>query len=1581
MGIVLSVYCGSAFKDFLLPAVNNANHSVVLSKSIFGLESDLELKMEVLDHEWSFKNSSKYELLNENNTAVRESFAGKILEDGDLIRLEVNNRHVVTILVKSAEDLFSVYEKYYTGDLKGVIRIGSSENSDITCDFLNLISSEHALIRKAEGSYILEDIGTNGTFVNNERIQGSIRLSFGDRIDIYGLRIVVLGDFLAVNASSSVVSVHSDLLKKNVLNIGGLMKHRRNTERNNVFHRSPQHIAKIDTEPINIDAPPNPKQLSQPSLIMAIGPALSMALPMVLGSLMTMYASQKMGYAGSAFMYTGLITSFSSAILGTIWALVNMKNAKKKFEADEAYRNEAYRKYLEKCEKKIQEKYDKNTAALRDRYRAADECCTYNELDANLWNKNIHREGFLKARLGVGKVPFQAEVIVPKEKFTLISDELLEMPAKIKEKYAVINDVPVTVDFERRKLVGLVGGENKKGAISVVHDIVTQIAAGNSYTDVKLLIVYDKNETGFEGNWNFAEWLPHVWNGNKNFRYVADSKETASDVFYELTKQLRIRMEEAEDKEKEKAAIPRPYYILILANPEMLEGEVLSKYVLKPKPEYGLSTILCVENYEELPNECEFIIENDERFQGVYNIYDDPEDRTNIRFDAIAPAVLEQFARRISRLEVREMESGGDIPQSLTFFDMYGVQKLSEFNVLDRWKKDRTYDNIKGLVGQKAGGVPMYLDVHEKYHGPHGLVAGTTGSGKSETLQTYILSLAINYSPDDVGFFVIDYKGGGMANLFTGLPHLIGQISNLSGNQVRRAMVAIKSENVRRQRIFNECDVNNINSYTKLYKNGEAEIPVPHMFIIIDEFAELKREEPDFMRQLISVAQVGRSLGVHLILATQKPSGTVDDNIWSNSKFRLCLRVQDRQDSNDMLHRPDAAYITQAGRCYLQVGNDEIFELFQSGWSGAPYSEDMAANRIVTAKMLTIDGQAALEGNLMKQRHKSADSDNKKEITQLDAVVEYLNQIAEENGYNHGFQLWLPVLRTAIYIEELKNPETVWFDGEKWKEFGGVWDMSVNIGEYDDPANQYQGKVVLNIAETGHVAICGTVGTGKSTFLQTYAYVMAQSYSPEEINFYAIDFSAKMFSSFEGDPHFGGIMFEDDEEKIDKFFTMLAEIIKQRKELFKGGNYAQYVRAQGKVTIPAIVVFIDNISNFRDKTENKYDDTLIQLSKDGVGYGIMLMVTAAGFGSMELPSRMADNFKTTFCLQMTDKFAYTEIMRTMHLEVSPEVDVRGRGLAMVDGRVLEFQTALSLQADDDFKRGEAISAECKRMAEGWKGRRAKSIPEIPEKPVWQDFAQNDDTRDLIEDPRYLPFGYDSRFAVPFGIDLARTYCFIVSGKARTGKTNMLKCLMLAAQMKGGKLILFDFDNELGAFAERCGAVHITSYGEMFKCFMDLVPTIKERNQAKQELMKQGLEEEEIFNAMQKFEKIYFFADDLGELIDKVYHPDEGMDGCSGFVENITDKGVLHNMFWFGAIAPERIGDSAGRQMYINFVRDKKGIHFGGCVDAQRALDFNNIPFLERSKSLKAGIGLMSGYEGDEEENVTERVIVPQVKGQ
>ena len=234
-------------------------------------------------------------------------------------------------------------------------------------------------------------------------------------------------------------------------------------------------------------------------------------------------------------------------------------------------------------------------------------------------------------------------------------------------------------------------------------------------------------------------------------------------------------------------------------------------------------------------------------------------------------------------------------------------------------------------------GTLFTLDLHQKAQGPHGLVAGMTGSGKSEFIITYILSLAVNYHPDEVAFLLIDYKGGGLAGAFEDkergirLPHLLGTITNLDGAMITRSLLAIESEMKRRQRIFNEVKSKtgessiDIYSYQSLYRNKVLEEPMPHLFIIADEFAEMKQQEPEFMDKLISIARIGRSLGVHLILATQKPSGVVNEQIRSNTKFRVCLKVQDKADSMDMLKRPEAAALKDTGRFYLQVGYDEYY--------------------------------------------------------------------------------------------------------------------------------------------------------------------------------------------------------------------------------------------------------------------------------------------------------------------------------------------------------------------------------------------------------------------------------------------------------------------------------------------------------------------------------------------------------------------------------------------------------------------------------------------------------------------------------
>lgn len=1659
MGIILSIYTPYAYKEFQLPVSNYEDYDLGLSGQLFHLKEDLKLRLEAVKGNWRIRHSQSYAARKKQGDPY-----GYFQKD-DIIQIVTYQGELLSLVVNQTKSIFSVLRKYDISRL-GQITVGSDPGNDICYSFLNLVSHKHAVLTRKGQQWWIQDFSSNGIFLNEKKIQGEAPLQTGDCIAIYGLKMIYLDGKLAIQAVNDQIRIAGNILPLHYM--AGQEPTIENPSefirKKQYFHRAPRNVVPLDSEPVSIEPPPALRAMPKKPLFMVIGPSFTMAIPMLLGTLLSIYSSRASGGGSSAFMLTGIITAAGSAVLGVMWALVNLRYEKKLTVEEEKKRFEVYSDYLIRQVNLIKEKYEKTRQILLELYVSAQECLSYDRNNPALWSRNRGHEDFLVHRLGLGNLPFQVTIDVPRDRFTMAEDSLAEKPSMIKKEYETLYDVPVRVNLSGHPVAGLVGGVGKRGALDIMHILSAQIAAGNSYTDVKLVYIYDGKNKAEE--WAFARWLPHVWSEDKKTRYVASSREEASDVFYELVKIFRMR---SEDENSKKETLPKPYYIMFVADASVLEGELITKYIYEGQKNIGLTTFIMAESYEQLPNLCEFVIQKDDSFEGCYQLSD--AERTRVRFDGVSGEQLEKMARALSGIEVKEVEKGGDLPNSLTFFEMFHVNRPDELRAEERWRKNRNYENMKAEVGVKAGGDLCYLDVHEKYHGPHGLVAGTTGSGKSETLQTYMLSLALNFSPDDISFFIIDYKGGGMANLFDGLPHLIGQISNLSGNQINRAMVSIKSENKRRQRVFNENNVNNINLYTKLYKNGEASMPVPHLFIIIDEFAELKREEPDFMKELISVAQVGRSLGVHLILATQKPSGTVDDNIWSNSKFRLCLRVQDRQDSNDMLHKPDAAYITQAGRCYLQVGNDELYELFQSGYSGAPYDENAGSFQSGIATMISTTGRTALIGSNLKRKQqaelrftwicnlvqimqqtaadhgqnladfaaapgaipaiyqklayfevdypqsdynsrrleellhayleiaklvnegedksleeevtellKYVDDNNiklpeQKLKTQLDAMVEYLARTAAANGYNHEFQLWMPLLPEQLPLDDLAGYRDYLFDGSGWQEEPGEWKLDVLLGLCDDPVSQAQMPLKISFSEGGHHAFCGMIVSGKSTLLQTLFYALVQHYSPDWVHLYGIDFSSHMLSAFEQAPHTGGIIYEDDGEKLEKFFHMMEVMLEERKKLFKGGNYSQYVRANG-VTVPAVVIAIDNYANFREKTDNRYEDVVMHIAHDGVGYGIFLAITAGGFGSTEIQNKVADSIKTVISLQMNDKFQYADVMRLPRVDILPEANIHGRGLAKVGERILEFQTALALEAEDDYQRIEKIASQCLSMREAWHGKRARQIPVIPEKPVWSEFQELDDAAAMYEDDRHLPIGYDMESAAVYGIDLSRTYCYTISGRKRTGKTNTMKGLIRSASRKGGKVVVFEYgSDDLKMTASKTGAAYITTQKEQGEFFQDLIQVVKPRNEIKKALIEEG-NEEGIYEAMKDQERVYIFIEDIERFINAVHKPEEGALNIRPFLENVTEKGKLLNVFFFLGINPDTVSSVVGLRSYENMTGYRTGMHLGGNVSNLRYMDFGYLSYTEQAKTLKNGIGMIPS---GNEDTVT-RVVVPLVKG-
>ena len=1564
---IITVFNQEGCRRYLLPATDNADYSLVIYEKWFWLEEDLPVHLECIRGTWNLWPGASYHvyaLYQDEYIPVSQAVS---LRDGARFRIVTTEDESLELLVAVSGHLFTPSIRIPLASSHRV-RFGTGAKSEVFIPFetgtdpVNLM-----LLRDWHDFSIVAREGTG--YLNGRVIRQEMPLQYGDVIDLPEYSIQYLGEELAVLRGAEALEIRIKTRTASSADTdadaGGRMQER-NSEPVQYFHRAPRILPVIYDEAIKIEAVPEPEEEETQSALQAVTQSVAMVIPMMLASLMMVTASRRSGYGSSIMMYTGLVMAITSGSMAAVMALVNIRRQKKRHKEKEDRRFEAYSNYLIGKTEEIREKYTHNTEAMREIWPDARTLISRRGEKTGLWNRNQEHDDFLKVRIGTGDVPFQVKIDVPEERFNILEDELRDKPRYIRDNFKTLYDVPILLDLKKHPLIGIVGGDQKKGAVELAHVICAQLAMTHCYTDVRMICFYDRDSSADLDQWDFARWQPHSFSENRKFRMVASDSEQISDICYELSNIFRKREDESADKEKEEESKAKlPHYVLFLSDPALISGELISHYVYEKAEKVGLTTVVLSDTFDHLPNECRYVLQNDPEFRGIVETMVTSQEHQAVTYDSVPTQELEDFAEAISRLRVMETGDSGEIPDSVTFFEMYGVHRLEDLRAGELWRKNKIYENIRGILGIKNGETRMYMDVHERYHGPHGLVAGTTGSGKSETLQTYLLSLAVEYSPDDIGFFIIDYKGGGMANLFDGLPHLLGSISNLSGAQVHRAMVAIKSENRRRQRMFNAAGVNNINKYTVLYKNGEVAEPIPHLFIIIDEFAELKREEPDFMKELISVAQVGRSLGVHLILSTQRPSGTVDDNIASNAKFRLCLRVQTKEDSQDMLGKPDAAYITQVGRCYLQVGNDEVYELFQSGYSGAVYNPDEADQGNAT-RLLTITGRDDLVAGTEKRSGSELN-----DRTQLDAVKDYLAEIAVKGGYQKIHRLWLPVLPTSIALNDLAEYEEHEFRDGAWEAPQEKWELAAVIGLTDDPANQAQDPLTINFNGGGHHAVIGQVVTGKSTLMQTILYALVNRYAPDYLNIYALDFSSRMLSAFEGLPHAGGVMYEGEDEKIARFFNMIGKLLDERRNAFRGGNYSQYYRANG-LQYPAVVIAIDNFAAFNEKTDGRYLDDVIRISKEGESNGIFLLLSAAGFSMTEIPNRLGSNLKTCLCLEMKDKYAYSDYLHTMRFDVVPEAGVRGRGLCVVGGRVLEFQAARAMDANDDYQRMQRMLERFDELSGAWTGAVARKVPEIPENADWEGFRRLPETQEAFAKASLLPVAYQESNAEVYSLDLEKTFCYLVVGAPRAGRTDFMSIAALSAMQDPRACVYAVGDTTLPGTSDYENFTSVRNAEELYHlCNETLTPQFRERHAFKQDLEKQDLESEEIFEAMaRQFAPIYILIEDLPWLVDALKDDSHGI---SAFLENLARRGEGHQVYLFVGLALEERARIAGYSLGDAMTSRGTGVQFGGNVGQNPYLNYSYLSFSEQNKIEKSGIGQIADPEGTEK---VRRIVVP-----
>lgn len=1235
--------------------------------------------------------------------------------DGKACNIEGNVLHINESLTINQADplhfyLTDVKERHiYDTTGKHSVTFGGNEYDDVQIEGVNV---DFTLIREHAQSLFKLEIHKGDIYHNYYRTTGNVCLEPGDELFFDGVTVLINDESIQVITAKRLSSKLVPLVETDS----------HYSDEYPDYHRSPRIIYREPEDKRTIAKPSNKPSKPSEQLARTIVPPLVMIAALVLITLV-----QPRG------IY--IIVMLAMTVTTIIFSITTYIKNVKKYKADMKRRDKTYREYLQRKTKELYLASEEQRHALEYHFPDVEQIRDMAiHVDARTYEKTMFHHDFLQFRTGLGKVDSSFDIEFNEEEFTQEKDELVDAARALLSQYQGITDVPVVTSLMNGP-VGYIG--QRELVLEQLQLLVMQTALFHSYYDVQFITIFPEEE---KADWNWMRWLPHASLQDLNVRgfvYHERSRDQVLHSMYQVLKERKLALDEKANK-NEKLYFS-PHYVVLITDEKLILDHTIMEFFNEDPSELGVSLVFVEDVLQSLPEHVKTVIDIRDAKSG--NILLEEGELVNRYFTPDHfPAGFnkEDVSRALAPLNhLQNLKNS--LPESVTFLEMYGVEKVEQLSISGRWERNQTYKSLAVPLGLRGKEDIVQLNLHEKAHGPHGLVAGTTGSGKSEIIQSYILSLAVNFHPYEVAFLLIDYKGGGMANLFKNLPHLVGTITNLDRAQSMRALASIKAELQKRQRLFGEYDVNHINQYQKLYKQGEASEAMPHLFLISDEFAELKSEQPDFMKELVSTARIGRSLGIHLILATQKPSGVVDDQIWSNSKFKLALKVQNTSDSNEILKTPDAAEITLPGRAYLQVGNNEIYELFQSAWSGADYVPDKDDQELVDTTIYAINDL----GQYDILTEDLSGLDKKEQIekvpTELDAVIDYIHDYTESQQIEPLPRPWLPPLPERIFAKDLHpvDFEEAWQEPKK--------PLKTTIGLLDQPELQAQEPLTLELAKDGHIAVFSSPGYGKSTFLQTLVMDLARQHNPEHLNVYLLDFGTNGLLPLKNLPHVADTILLDEVEKMEKLIRLLTTNIKERKQKLSQygvANMEMYEQASGE-TVPNIFVVIDNYDSVRDADfGDEFDRLITQIAREGASIGIHLAISAGRQGAMRMP--LLSNIKLQVALYLIDQTEARAIVGRTDLEIE---EIAGRGLIKLEDPAL-FQAMLPAEGKEALAIIDAIQETARRMDEYWDGERPEAIPMMPEGAIdFEQFRKNKKTKELVK-KQLLPLGLEFENVLP-----------------------------------------------------------------------------------------------------------------------------------------------------------------------------------------------------------------------------------------
>lgn len=1227
---------------------------------------------------------------------------GGQLQPGNVILIDANKAIAALVLEK-------VQGRTVFVELADGITIGRKPDNQIALKD-NLISSRHCRIVSRSGKWYVEDLGsTNGTFLNDRRVSIAT-LNPGDVLKLGRYRLKVGKQLCLENMDSRVtLSIAEAELTPQTLC---------NTQAYPWFSRAPRLLSRPKPLAITIEnAPP-------------IGGKPTIGL----GGISFNPASMALSLANQALRY-----GFG----------------KKKYSKQEKLRDEVYANYLNEIEARLQLSATQQRDYEKKIHPSLKECMDrVREKAPNLWERLPGDDDFLSLRLGSGSVPTTAQIKYQPPHLQLQECVLDKIPEQMAEKYAKVDDCPIYSDLCKDGNCGIVGQRNS--VVWLAWNWIAQLTALHSYDEVKLVVFYPAHE---QQQWEWVRWLPHCQTEKGDLRLLASSNNCKPLMEY-LERALQQRLEQQDDWENGFSRGNIPHYVFLVADPNLPIAPSVGKAIMRNDPQLGVTGIFLGRSLSDVPHNIRNIVEV---YDSDHLMLKTTEGQIDVTADSPGFSLeqFDAFARAMAPIRLSGTAGGAALPESISFLSGLGICDLKQLDLGELWDNSCNYQSMAVPIGVRANAERFLFDIHEKMHGPHGVVAGMTGSGKSEMVMSWILSMAMHFSPQDVSFVLIDFKGTGLILPFENLPHLAGTISDLDTN-ISRNLVALNSELDRRKALLDAAGVNKISDYLKLYRSGKVSEPLPYLFVVIDEYAEFKSQFPDFTNSVNSLFRTGRSLGVHIILLTQNPAGVVSAESESNVRFRWCLKVASTGASKEMLGtHNDAAYLTNPGRAYIQVGSDEVFELVQSYYSGAPYQPDAAKRKeqsIAIYKVATNGTRSAIRPD--------GDVGQKHGKTEINAVVQHIRDYAMRNQIPDARRIWQDRMPDRLILTDLLEAVPV-RDQQQ---------LLPVVGMVDDPARQVQNPLILPLSTDGHVAVIGEPSCGKTVFLQTLAVSLCRSYSPDQVNIYCMDFGNWTMSLFRDYPHVCAVANSNEDDKLVQMAEAISRELQHRKESFAregADSLRTYMRMTGD-TVAYIVLLVDKFE--LAKAHPGLEDFFLKVGREGQNYGIILVLT--GTSSSAMGYKLEQNIKTKLAMLQSNPSDYLSVLgKTGGLY--PE-QVPGRGL-IKDDYAMEFQIALPVDVQDKSDYALALRDVGNQLVQHWGSRSEQPMRVMPETIAFDSVqAQNGG----------LVLGICSNDLQVLETDFESPHYLLISGIPGSGKTTLLQALARQAASAHGTVAVF-----------------------------------------------------------------------------------------------------------------------------------------------------------------------------------------------